>query len=89
MIWAFPDLLDSKDIEIFPKSFADHNPVLWPLNAKRKTSHSWCMYMHFWRDETFCKQVALDIKTFFSIIRIMALHYTQFGMQLKPCFEGL
>lgn len=65
MIWASLDLLlDTHDIEILPKLFADHNPLFWSLKSKKKFSHSCRFNMDLWRDSTFIHQATIDINNF-------------------------
>lgn len=52
-MWATVDLLlHTYDIEFFPKTLTNHNPILWSINSKRKPS-SWCFNSDIWRDPNF------------------------------------
>lgn len=67
MIWATTDLLiETKDVNMQPRTLADHNPMEWEIN-KRGGKRSWKLNIDYWNDPNFKSLLVKEMKEFFTL----------------------
>lgn len=67
MIWTTSDLLiETREVNIHPRTLADHNLLEWVINTRRGRK-IWKLNNVYWQDPKFKNQVEKEMKEFFEI----------------------